>query len=399
MTDDLPQKSIALVPTAPSLTDAYAQFSQEQISLTVAAGNAYANKQPQPGKGVPSGQGRLAEHLVPGAEFFPAHPNRIITGSKLKKFKYFVIHRPTGLTLTASGTNANEQTLQAIVRRATLGASKDRIIMDFLSGAGAAVSTHFVLGSNGQLVQMVDLVDFAQHVRGARLNPKNGERVSNGNSVGVELEGFVQPYTPEDIRALQTYVTVEAAEAMTRSGFSAAMLQKLAWLLRWFHDNEDFALPLDRAHVLGHLELDPSNKTDPGLNFFSEAYDQVIQMAQSLPPITQKYQEPVDTQQAAAVAVQRYGNEMSRIASAHEKELALSMTSTMKGVLRASMIGSPNRRSDYNAATTHNATVVAARYAELAAKIRTNTKYQNYKPVPQKDRTGLRFDTATGEWR
>jgi len=75
------------------------------------------------------------------------------------------------------------------------------------------------------------------------------------------------------------------------------------------------------------------------------------------------------------------------------------MTSTMKGVLRASMIGSPNRRSDYNAATTHNATVVAARYAELAAKIRTNTKYQNYKPVPQKDRTGLRFDTATGEWR
>ena len=102
----------------------------------------------------------------------------------------------------------------------------------------ANVSAHFCMRSeDGETTQMVHLSDKAWHVGS-----------SNPYAIGIEHEGFV------DEPAWYTW----------------PMYQQSALLARWIAD--DLAIPLDRDHIVGHVELPNQSHTDPGVNWNWDLY-------------------------------------------------------------------------------------------------------------------------------
>ncbi len=95
------------------------------------------------------------------------------------------------------------------------------------------VSAQFcVRSSDGEITQTVQLVDKAWHVGS-----------ENPISVGIEHEGYVDD----------------------ASWYTWAMYRESAKLARWLADHYD--LPLDREHIVGHVELPNQTHTDPGPNW------------------------------------------------------------------------------------------------------------------------------------
>lgn len=105
------------------------------------------------------------------------------------------------------------------------------------------VSAHFCIRSeDGEITQMVGLDDRAWHVGN-----------SNPWAIGIEHEGFVDD----------------------ASWYTYAMYDESAKLARWLADH--FALPLDRDHIVGHVELPNQTHTDPGGNWDWELYMALVQ--------------------------------------------------------------------------------------------------------------------------
>lgn len=106
----------------------------------------------------------------------------------------------------------------------------------------ADVSAHFIMRSeDGETTQMVHLSDRAWHVGN-----------SNGYAIGIEHEGFV------DEPAWYTW----------------AMYQGSALLSRWIAD--ELGIPLDRDHIVGHVELPNQTHTDPGIHWNWDLYMALI---------------------------------------------------------------------------------------------------------------------------
>jgi MYXO-CTERM domain-containing protein len=106
----------------------------------------------------------------------------------------------------------------------------------------ANVSAHFCMRSeDGEVTQMVHLDDRAWHVGS-----------SNSYAIGIEHEGFV------DEPAWYTW----------------EMYSSSALLSRWLAD--EFALPLTRDHIVGHVELPNQTHTDPGVNWNWDLYMALI---------------------------------------------------------------------------------------------------------------------------
>lgn len=100
------------------------------------------------------------------------------------------------------------------------------------------VSAHFCMRSeDGEITQMVRLEDKAWHVGS-----------ENAVAIGIEHEGFVDD----------------------ASWYTWAMYTKSAMLSRWLADYH--ALPLDRDHIVGHVELPNQTHTDPGPNWNWDLY-------------------------------------------------------------------------------------------------------------------------------
>lgn len=94
------------------------------------------------------------------------------------------------------------------------------------NGQPVQVSAHFVIGQDGEVVQMVAINDVAFHAGSA-----------NGDSIGIEHVAVVPKPTVSGI--LPTAVEYE----------------KSAMLVQWLC--EKFTLSQDRVHILGHNEADP----------------------------------------------------------------------------------------------------------------------------------------------
>ena len=93
------------------------------------------------------------------------------------------------------------------------------------------VSTHFVMRSgDGEVTQMVNLADRAWHVGS-----------SNSYAIGIEHEGYI-----DDPEKWYTWATYTSSARLTR----------------WCADQ--FAIPLSRDHIVGHVELPNQSHTDPG---------------------------------------------------------------------------------------------------------------------------------------
>ncbi len=158
--------------------------------------------------------GLLAPHSVragdkPEAESRPAATSHYRAG-RTKKIDRIVIH--------------------------TVEGSLEGAVSTFQKGA-RRVSAHYVVGKDGALVQCVADEDTAWHA-GAW----------NGRSIGIEHEGF-------------------AGKAST---WTPALLATSARLTRWLCD--EYRIPIDREHIVGHVEVPGATHWDPGSFFDWDAY-------------------------------------------------------------------------------------------------------------------------------
>ncbi|ABX51217.1 N-acetylmuramyl-L-alanine amidase, negative regulator of AmpC, AmpD [Shewanella baltica OS195] len=107
---------------------------------------------------------------------------------------------------------------------------------------GLEVSAHFLIRRNGERVQYVSCNDRAWHAGLSRY----GERENcNDFSIGIELEGTdTEPYTPEQYLSLAYLTTALLAEYPS----------------------------LSTERIVGHCDIAPMRKTDPGQSFDWERY-------------------------------------------------------------------------------------------------------------------------------
>lgn len=127
-----------------------------------------------------------------------------------------------------TNSNRGRAAVDTVVIHVTQGSYAGAI--SWFQNRQSQVSSHYVIrSSDGQITQMVEENDTAWHARNW-----------NGRSVGIEHEGWVdQPrwFTDEMYRS------------------SAALTREICQ--RW-------GIPMDRRHILGHVELSGNNHTDPG---------------------------------------------------------------------------------------------------------------------------------------
>ncbi|MFD6529294.1 N-acetylmuramoyl-L-alanine amidase [Streptomyces sp. NPDC060184] len=123
-------------------------------------------------------------------------------------------------------------------------ASAVRVFQDPAHRAAA----HYVVGKDGSVTQMIRELDVAFHA---------GNRAYNERSVGIEHEGFVD--RPQD--------------------FTAAMYAASARLTASVCGR--YGIPVDREHVVGHVEVPGTDHTDPGPYWDWDRYMELVRRASS----------------------------------------------------------------------------------------------------------------------
>jgi MYXO-CTERM domain-containing protein len=138
-------------------------------------------------------------------------------------------------------------------------AAVDRVVIHTTQGSYAgsiswfqnpssSVSAHFVIrSSDGEITQMVGLAQKAWHCS-----------AWNSRAVGIEHEGFV---------------------ADPDRWYTTAMYESSAQLTRWLLDR--YGLPVDRTHVVGHVEVPGATHTDPGTGWDWTRY---MDLVRGMPP-------------------------------------------------------------------------------------------------------------------
>ncbi|MFJ2813912.1 N-acetylmuramoyl-L-alanine amidase [Streptomyces sp. NPDC087294] len=133
----------------------------------------------------------------------------------------------------------------------------DRVIVHVTQGSYASAvqvfqdpshqaAAHYVVAKDGRVTQLVRELDVAFHA---------GNRSFNERSVGIEHEGFVDH--PEDF----TDAMYEASARLT-AGICAR-----------------YGIPVDREHVMGHVEVPGTDHTDPGSGWDWDRYLKLVRQA------------------------------------------------------------------------------------------------------------------------
>ncbi|MFD5450676.1 N-acetylmuramoyl-L-alanine amidase [Streptomyces sp. NPDC003470] len=116
---------------------------------------------------------------------------------------------------------------------------------------GHKAATHYIVGQDGHVTQMIRELDVAYHA---------GNRDYNERSVGIEHEGFVD--RPEDFTE-----AMYAASARLTAGICAR-----------------YDIPVDREHVIGHVEVPGTDHTDPGPHWDWDRYLKLVRRAATSGP-------------------------------------------------------------------------------------------------------------------
>ncbi|MEU0739371.1 N-acetylmuramoyl-L-alanine amidase [Streptomyces sp. NPDC006134] len=111
-------------------------------------------------------------------------------------------------------------------------------------------ATHYIVGQDGRVTQMIRELDVAYHA---------GNRAYNERSVGIEHEGFVD--RPQDF----TDAMYEASARLT-AGICAR-----------------YGIPVDREHIIGHVEVPGTDHTDPGPHWDWDRYLRLVRRARTAP--------------------------------------------------------------------------------------------------------------------
>ena len=113
-------------------------------------------------------------------------------------------------------------------------------------GHGAAA--HYVVRRDGRVTQMIRELDVAFHA---------GNRSYNERSVGIEHEGFVD----------------------RPSSFTDAMYEASARLTAGICGR--YGIPVDREHIVGHVEVPGTDHTDPGRYWDWDRYIRLVRRART----------------------------------------------------------------------------------------------------------------------
>ncbi|MEU3336197.1 N-acetylmuramoyl-L-alanine amidase [Streptomyces sp. NPDC006668] len=133
----------------------------------------------------------------------------------------------------------------------------DRVVVHVTQGGYASAvkafedprhqaAAHYIVREDGQVTQMIRELDVAFHA---------GNRKYNERSVGIEHEGFVE----------------------RRSSFTDAMYASSARLTAGICGR--YGIPVDRDHVIGHVEVPGTDHTDPGPYWDWERYMGLVRRA------------------------------------------------------------------------------------------------------------------------
>lgn len=109
-------------------------------------------------------------------------------------------------------------------------------------------ATHYVVRKDGHVAQMIRELDVAYQA---------GNRSYNERGVGIEHEGFVD--RPEDF-------TDEMYESSAR--LTAGICER-------------YAIPVDREHIIGHVEVPGTDHTDPGPHWDWDRYMKLVRAARA----------------------------------------------------------------------------------------------------------------------
>ncbi|MFG3102731.1 N-acetylmuramoyl-L-alanine amidase [Streptomyces sp. NPDC048182] len=116
---------------------------------------------------------------------------------------------------------------------------------------GHRAAAHYIVGQDGHVTQMIRELDVAFHA---------GNREYNERSVGIEHEGFVD--RPQDF----TDAMYAASARLT-----AAICGR-------------YGIPVDRKHIIGHVEVPGTDHTDPGPHWDWDRYLRLVRRAATSRP-------------------------------------------------------------------------------------------------------------------
>jgi len=120
----------------------------------------------------------------------------------------------------------------------------------WLKNSASGVSAHYVVNESGsEITQLVRETDKAWHVAATYVCSRNGNTDCGKN--GASVNTFA--------------VGIEHAGFGSQASWSAGLLQASARLT--CDITRDRRIPRDRFHIVGHGQLQPSNRSDPGPNW------------------------------------------------------------------------------------------------------------------------------------
>ncbi|MGV9882311.1 N-acetylmuramoyl-L-alanine amidase [Streptomyces sp. NPDC003006] len=133
----------------------------------------------------------------------------------------------------------------------------DRVVIHVVQGGydtalrvfkdpGHGAATHYVVRKDGHVAQMIRELDVAFHA---------GNRSYNERSIGIEHEGFVDK----------------------KSSFTDKMYTASAALTAGICERYD--IPVDRDHIIGHVEVPGTDHTDPGPHWDWDRYMRLVRAA------------------------------------------------------------------------------------------------------------------------
>ncbi|MGW1890999.1 N-acetylmuramoyl-L-alanine amidase [Streptomyces sp. NPDC002004] len=113
---------------------------------------------------------------------------------------------------------------------------------------GHQAAAHYVVRRDGHIAQMIRELDVAFHA---------GNRAYNERSVGIEHEGFV-----------------EKPSSFTDAMYAASARLTAAICAR-------YGIPVDREHIVGHVEVPGTDHTDPGPHWDWDRYIRLVRRART----------------------------------------------------------------------------------------------------------------------
>jgi N-acetyl-anhydromuramyl-L-alanine amidase AmpD len=144
-----------------------------------------------------------------------------------------------------------------VVIHITDGGSSIEGPLSWFQNPASGVSAHYIVGQNGEVVQMVRDRDIAWHANSA-----------NGDSIGIEhCARAPNAQGPTDPGLMPTPLQYAASGALVR------------WLC------EQYGIPMDRDHILGHSEADTrtSRRGCPNAVWDWSYYMEMLTAGASLP--------------------------------------------------------------------------------------------------------------------